>query len=245
MSRIKPILLTITVLAAAAIGLIQHFQLSKLREDNDSLRQQVGQLSSETERLTNGVPQNPNAAPNNQVSDLLRLRGEVAALRKQTNELSKLRAENGRMRASLANAQPNNQSTEAEPPPTEEQRESVSRMHDSRAYILAMLLHAGDNQGRLATNLDQVVPYYPRDQALSGTNQFDIVFQGSPQGLTNTAAIILLRERQPRQRSDGSWSRTYGFLDGHSEIHKAADGNFEVYEREHLFAPANPNPAGP
>ena len=40
---------------------------------------------------------------------------------------------------------------------------------------------------------------------------------------------------------DGKWVKVYGFADGHSEIHKEADGNFEAWEKERIIAPAARN----
>jgi hypothetical protein len=241
MPRLKNVVTTLVLLAAVGIALFQRSQLSQLRTENQSLRQQFDQLTAETERITNSLPQTSTTLPSDQLSDLLRLRGEVSALRKQTNELGKLQAENSRMRSALATAGKSSGSNEdAEPPPTEERRQLIARINDSRTYVLAFIMQAEDNQQHLATNFDQIAPYLSKDHPPTGTNEFDIVFQGPREGLTNTSSIILLRERQPRQQSDGRWNKAYGFLDGHSEIHTEPAGNFDTYERQHLWPPPSP-----
>ena len=45
------------------------------------------------------------------------------------------------------------------------------------------------------------------------------------------------REKEAWQTSDGGWARAYSFADGHSEIHKAVDGNFQPWEQQHLITP--------
>jgi prepilin-type processing-associated H-X9-DG protein len=36
---------------------------------------------------------------------------------------------------------------------------------------------------------------------------------------------------------NGGWNRTYGFADGHTEIHKAEDGNFGPWEEQRIQKP--------
>src|SRR5439155_2570254 len=72
----------------------QHQAQNGLRHDNQALHQQVGALQSDNDRLSNLVAQ-ANAGPlvqANPSDELLRLRGEVGALRRQTNELHVLLA---------------------------------------------------------------------------------------------------------------------------------------------------------
>ena len=66
-------------------------------------------------------------------------------------------------------------------------------------------------------------------------DRYEITYQGSVFELTNSPAIIVIREKEPWQTADGSWVRAYGFADGHSEIHKATDGNFETWEAQHMI----------
>ena len=72
--------------------------------------------------------------------------------------------------------------------------------------------------------------------------QFDIVYKGSLNEVTNPASLIVIREKDASQASDGGWFRAYGFADGHSEIHKANDGNFQPWEAQHMIPPP---PAAP
>jgi RNA polymerase sigma factor (sigma-70 family) len=97
-------------LAAAAMAaplIVQHQSLSRLRDENQILQQQqnqVGQLATENERLSNVVAQasRAQAFSEDQLRELLKLRGEVGRLRQQSNELAHLRQENVQLRAQQA-----------------------------------------------------------------------------------------------------------------------------------------------
>jgi hypothetical protein len=47
---------------------------------------------------------------------------------------------------------------------------------------------------------------------------------------------FVLNETEAQQTSNCNWVRTYGFADGHSEVHSAADGNFAPWEQQHMAA---------
>jgi len=108
MTKLKLGIISAVVVAGVATPLaIQH--QANLRRENDSLRLQMGQLTQLAEdnaRLSNLVAQAKNSPspPNEQLNELLRLRGEVNGLRRQTNELAKLQGENQRLRSSLVTA---------------------------------------------------------------------------------------------------------------------------------------------
>lgn len=70
---------------------------------------------------------------------------------------------------------------------------------------------------------------------------FEIVYLGSLTNLTNAAGTIVLREKHAARTQDGKWQKTYGFADGHAEIHTEPDGNFDDWESQHLIPPPPPN----
>src|SRR5438552_6379814 len=94
--KIKTIAVVVLI-AAGAFLLIEYQTQLKLRVENQSLRQQVerlAQLTTENDRLSNLVAQAKaaQASANQRQNELLKLRGEVALLHKQTNELAGLRS---------------------------------------------------------------------------------------------------------------------------------------------------------
>jgi RNA polymerase sigma factor (sigma-70 family) len=237
--------LKLGVIGAIVIGgvvtplAIQYQSLVKQREENQALRQQVDQLAgleAENDRLSNLVAR-AHGAPSlgdEQLRELLRLRGEVGMLRAQTNQLEALRNENRRLETSLAD------------PAEAQRRMGTAKMNDAKLLMLGLIMYAGDNNQQVAKSLDQLEPYlHGQSSELTGTNQFELVFQGSFKDMTNslqTAQTIVVRETQAWQSSDGGWLRAYGFADGHGEVHRAGPGgNFEAWEKEHTFSPP---PAG-
>jgi hypothetical protein len=94
----------LVIAGATALWLIQRQSEIKLREEIHSLQTQVDSQLSEKrnadERLSNLLAQASSSLPNDQLRDLLRLRGEVGLLREQTNELLKLQAENRQVQVS-------------------------------------------------------------------------------------------------------------------------------------------------
>ncbi len=124
-------LMTMTKLQAGIVGaivvasvatplVVQHQSETKLREENEVLRQQVSQIAQsyvENTRLSNLVARakESQSLSEGQLSELLRLRGEVGLLRDQTNELARLRQENRQLRSALTSGQ----NSQAVPPPSE------------------------------------------------------------------------------------------------------------------------------
>ncbi len=121
MTKLKAGLLGAVLVAGVATPLVvQHQSETKLREENELLRQQVGQLTqayAENTRLSNLVARakESQALSEDQLSELLRLRWEVGLLRGQTNELARLRRENRQLRSALTAGQ----NSQAVPPPSE------------------------------------------------------------------------------------------------------------------------------
>jgi cell division protein FtsB len=97
----------IAVAGIAAPLVVQNQSIKRLRDQNESLTQQNQQfvrLDAENERLTNLLAQSRQSKKISeaQFRELLRLRGEVGLLRKDSQELAKLRGEgNERARASV------------------------------------------------------------------------------------------------------------------------------------------------
>ncbi|MCX6923111.1 MAG: sigma-70 family RNA polymerase sigma factor [Verrucomicrobia bacterium] len=73
---------------------IQTQSQAKLRKDNESLRRQLAQLASESERASNQAAQanSSESLAKDRLMELLKLRGEVGTLREQQKELERLRA---------------------------------------------------------------------------------------------------------------------------------------------------------
>jgi TolA-binding protein len=110
MTMTKLILGLVGVLAVTGIAAslaIHHSGRVKLREKAEALRQQTEQitrLSSENERLSNRVVRasGTQALAQDQLRELLRLRGQIEPLRQAATEQAQLQVTNAQLRAALA-----------------------------------------------------------------------------------------------------------------------------------------------
>ena len=238
----------IGAIAAASVAttlMIQHQAQARMRAADASSRQQADELArlqSERERLSDLLAQASGA--DDRSSELMRLRDEAAMLRPQTNDLAALQEENRRLREQ--NAQPSDQAKT----PLQLKEEVVARARVAKDFLFAFVLYSLDNQDQFPASFDQAARYFAdafsADPVLDDlaqftqvTNQFEIVYRGSRNALTNAGNVIVLREKQAHQWPDGTWSRVYGFADGASQTHSSADGKFDAWEKEHTATPAN------
>ena len=107
MTKLKTGLAGAVVIAAVSTPLVMQYQsAARLREENNVLRSQLQTVATPlTAAATPVIADQPD--DNEQYRELLRLRGEVGQLRRQTNELEKLRSENRKLRTSAV-TRPNN-----------------------------------------------------------------------------------------------------------------------------------------
>jgi hypothetical protein len=87
--------------------MLQHQALIKLRQQNESLSQQEERLASvqaDNVRLSNLIAKarTTSEPTTNNLEELMKLRGEVGILRRQTNDLEALLAENQRLKSTLS-----------------------------------------------------------------------------------------------------------------------------------------------
>jgi len=258
MTTLQKTLVTATMAALAGTGIYEARQASQLHQQVRTLQQQQAPLTEQIQQLERerdgtaqriAALQSENERLSNSTAELLKLRGAVGVLRRQLAETAKSPAKP---------ATPSQETGTAFTPEDELKQAGIAKMNYARDWLLAFHLYADQNQGQFPTNFNQAA-HLLRDEAkieanlkehefLPGTPKFgltpdryEIMYQGALAELTNSSAIIVIREIEPWQAADGSWMRAYGFADGHSEIHKAADGNFETWEAKHMIPRPNPN----
>jgi RNA polymerase sigma factor (sigma-70 family) len=92
MTTLQKTLVTATVAVLAGAGIYEAKQNLKLRGENESLQRQSVQLKTDNESLSNQLTMAADAKllPGEQFNELLRLRGEVGVLRRQTNQLGNM-----------------------------------------------------------------------------------------------------------------------------------------------------------
>jgi hypothetical protein len=258
------IIFTIVVVAAAVVAsvLIQRRGQAALRGNEDLMRKQerrLIELMADNQRLSNDVVQagerlpakNENTSSRNSAIELAELRARVETLRQEADQLAKKVAEDRRATGTRFystgdfNLLDHNRETAitfAGGP-----RES-GKHNDARALAAALRQYATEHHGEIPQNLDQVAAYLPKPSAsdsqpwmntpLSGTNDFEIVYQGSQNDLINIPLrrVALLRERQPWLTPEGKWSRVYAYADGAAGTVES-DDNFQSWEAQHIIPP--------
>ena len=257
----KPTIILIGAIAIAgptATLLIQHQAQVKLRENDSRLRQQESQvveLMAEQQRLSNRVAQANSSLAQDRSAELVKLRSEAEALRKQTNELGNQRAGNRRSRPWQPASRPvsttgSNRSSSSDVVSdsiSEDYKEQLYRIAagkdnrstgDARNLSRGVRFYAREHQGELPSNFDQAAPYFYKDQESPQTSEFEMVYQGSLNELTNVPleAVALIREHQAWPTPDGKWARIYVMAAGEVRVVES-DDNFQSWEAEHIIPP--------
>jgi hypothetical protein len=125
------------------------------------------------------------------------------------------------------------------------------KQNDGRVLASALLQYADQHDGKFPLSFDEVVSYFPKpltsdsppwkDAPLTGTNEFEIVYQGSTNDLIYIPGrrVALIRERTPWPTADGQLARVYGYADGSVSTVKS-DDNFQSWDAQHLIPPPAP-----
>jgi ribosomal protein L12E/L44/L45/RPP1/RPP2 len=228
MTKLKAGLISGLLVAGVATPfLLQQQTQNRLRAQNDSLRAQVTQMAqveAENARLSNLVSETKSPVPTGQMDELLRLRAQVGDLKRQLAEATQAAA-----RLKQAAKEDAQAASETAQEKAELQKTMIARMNDAKQLMLAFYKYAG-RDGQIPTNFDQVAGQLP--QGLD-TNRFEILYHGSFSAVTNPASTIVVREIEAHPTPDGTWVRTYGFADGHTEVRHSADGDFTAWEQQH------------
>jgi hypothetical protein len=191
-----------SVAAVAGISIVwwtQHEARTKLTEENRALRQRIEQLSrleQANDQLSNmvAVAEGSQAAVKEQLNELLKLRGEVGSLRRVTNELGQVKADNQRLKASLASAGGQNTTGELEPSSGGLPRESWAfagyRDPDSALQTTLWAM----SQGNAKLILASLTPDGPQYKEISGQTEEEVSTKSKAEFDKVTAFKIIDRE---------------------------------------------------
>jgi hypothetical protein len=198
-------------LACIALPLVvrTHFEV-EVRHNRESLRAQEEQLRvlhSKT-KVPSTDSNSANALASEELSELLRLRGQIALLREQTNLVEKLRQENAQLKA-RPESQPQEPKSETQFA-QELSADTISCMETILKELpSACARFAAYNEGKAPSDFSYLRDYLIRDgHRLTGVYTFDFV-RGPPK----PGDALILREQTPRRKED-NMLRVYGFADG-------------------------------
>jgi len=235
MTKLKSGLITAVVIGGLATSLVLKRQASATqRAGDESLRQQAEQLAhltADNDRLAKLLAQAKSPAANE--AEVGKLRIETASLRQEIGSLPELRQENRRLRALSAQSKT----------PLQSREESMAKGAFVKNWMLAFMLYSNEHDGWFPTNLEAAA-WFLQDEAKAETNvttaQFEVVYHGTREGLGKPDETIVLREKQPWIGPGGKWMKVYGFGNGAAQLHIAADGDFDTFEKQHLPRMASP-----
>ncbi len=226
----------IIALSLAAPFLLQQRASAKLRAFDDSVQQQAAKIStrrSENDRLSSaaaGV-----SLSQEQAADLQKLRAEMAALKPSAESATAIRAENSRL-----------QNEAALNGPVQLKEATVAKLSFNKDLLVSFYRYSEQHSGQFPTNFDDAAPFLDdtaKNQTKVSSDEFEIVFTGSPTSVTNPQDIIMLREKDAYSTANtanpkGGWAKIYGFVDGHVIVQSEPENDFTAFENAHMIAPA-------
>src|SRR5438477_5645559 len=229
--------LAVSAIALASVAtplLIQQNPLAGLRAENSALQDQ----SALRERLKK---------ENLELQSRQKLADELAGLRKDHQELLELRDEAARLRESESQEKAKlQQSLSAARTATDEARARGARVQaevefketqehiveDMKQLGLAARIFANDNGDQLPTSFEEMKNEIGSSIKSEDLERYEFVKHARPVNETEPQ-LILFREKTPRQRPDGGWSRIYCFVDGSVQQQGSATGDFAEFEKQH------------
>lgn len=117
-------------------------------------------------------------------------------------------------------------------------------------WLGAFRAYANKHRDQFPTSFEQAAAFMPADYKAEASliaDQFEIVYQGST-ALPNGEEVVVLREKEPWQDSDGKSVKIYAFVDGHSQVvampsrwtvggRQVSYDTFEAFENDHIIPP--------
>lgn len=236
-TKLKLAATTLVIAGAATALVVQNQAQEKLRADNRALTQQIVQMQTDSENLSNRLAAAgaSNRLPDAQLNELLKLRGEVGVLRGQLGDLEKVRTEESDANRRARTAELNLATAlSVQAQFNAHQSATINAM---KQLGLAMRVYAGNHDNQYPTNVAQLTNDHELDSFYIGgidLGAFDFMNAGLPGG---NPQMLELRERLARQAPDGSWNRIYGFADGSVQSANSIDGNFDAWEKQNTYTP--------
>jgi hypothetical protein len=236
------VVVILAVAGVVASFMIQHRTEARLREQREVLNRQDHQLaevSAEHERLSDRMASVKSSPPDEPMRELEKLRVEAGRLREQTNVLGRKLDQSSTSRKLLGFTSFPPGSTYT--PEERARREEIAagKKQDAENLHWAFWDYYRKHQEQFPSSLDQLRPYLEEQhRTLTGTNEFEMIYAGPQDGLTNfpTQMLAVLRERQPWRAPSGRWARVYGMLTVPPRIVETED-DFQSWEAEYVVVP--------
>ena len=209
-------------------------KLQRAREASARVASDLGRLEQESSRLSRLAAEKlaGPAASTGQKQEMNRLRSEAKRLSEEIGSAESLRSENRLLREKLI---PANQLKGGELDAALSAQALEAMKNICRELPVALQRFAADHRPKGtddALSLTAIRDYFPTQDGrrMPGLLTFEFVREGGPRAEDS----LLLREQSSRQRNDGNEARVYGFRDGTAVEVTAENGNFDLWEKQHL-----------
>ena len=167
------------------------------------------------------------------------------AIQHQVGGRAQYREEDQRKRSNQQSAELQSPTLSAVPIPESGSPEYWKMLHQMAAgktkdaFILSTALtqYVSKQRGQFPSSFDQVASFLHELPALTGTNDFEIVYTGSIDELKKikSMSVAIIRDRHIWRGPAGKRARVYGMIGGFGEIAEA-DDNFQTWEERHVVA---------
>jgi|GEM_PF-7089179 len=119
----------------------------------------------------------------------------------------------------------------------------IAKLYQAKQGTLVCIMYADAHEGQYPPNLMDAAGhlgtgYVSTNFLVQLAANFDLVYSGASTNIAKPYATIILKEKQAWQSpGGGKLLKTYGFADGHAEIHRSEDGDFDKWEAERIIKP--------
>ena len=239
-TKLKLAISALVAVGATTAFVIQHQAQEKLRVENESLAQQITQLQTDNDSLSNRLATagDSKSLSDDQFNELLKLRGEVGVLRQQASKAQEQMDAANQKAQAAENKLATNLSVQDKF--TKQETATINAM---KYLSLDMRLYAGDHDNQFPTN-DSLYKLAEsidgNTKILDGIPAIEYVNPGvklNSQGQPDYPNMVVIRERIAQQAPDGTWHRSYGFADGSIQTATSYDGNFDAWEKANTYSP--------
>jgi RNA polymerase sigma factor (sigma-70 family) len=236
-TKLKLGISALVVTGTATALVVQHQAQTKLRDENQSLQQQIAQLKTDNANFSNQLANvgDPKKLSYDQFNELLKLRGEVGVLRRQASEAQEQKAAANQKAQTAEEKLAENLSIQEK-----FTKHEIATVNDMKELGLAERIYAGDNNNQYATNFEQITNELDATYQKLYSDGVDLVNLNAA-GITNIVEqyprMIFSRETMSHQAPDGTWHRAYGLIDGSVHIATSYDGNFDAWEKANTTPP--------
>lgn len=237
-SKLKATVVTLALLAMAGALVWHRSRAKNLIAENARLLQQLqdtATLTEENQRLHEEL-RSTSLRSQADASELLRLRGQAVKVRQLEGEIARLKSGSRAPQTPAAPPQQNPHDAQFGPG-------TAVKVRLAENLGATVWNYAKEHQGRFPASFEEAFTSFPsrvpeeeREQTKQAADQFEILYSGLADDMTNPPpeATLIIREKQPWLDQKGRWARVYFRGPGISYAYAPPDADFPKYENPRI-----------